>query len=439
MADTARPIAASLLAALWLLQEFIIVGPAIELLGPLSVMVLAAYFVVGFRVARMAVRVVAALALLLAGGLALRFDITGSLLDGARSAVLFIAFLSTMQMLKVSLELRPGLERIRQENEALGDREQHDAMLMRSWLMASIFAAGTLALVAPLAGPDRDAAGRRRLGQSALQGVGLALLWSPFFVAMAVCLKLSTGITLGGALANGLMMAFIGLSISHLAFGGKLRLASILPIWRVLAATVAMALIVIVLNLSLGLGNSEAIVASVPLVALMMSRHALRVSAGLVVRRWHKALESIAAEALLVSASLVLGEVVKDLLAQGVIAMPAGMMNWPELLLIVLPALVMAALSVAGFHPIIGASLLFPLQSALPVLHPLVAAGSVLTGWMLAVLLSTFAVPVMFAATMFRVPARDLVMGAGMRFSLMFSPAAWLYLWGLNQVLPAFP
>lgn len=439
MANAASRLAASLLAALWLLQELIFVGPAIEWLGPLSLLLLAAFFVVGFLVARVAVRVVAAVALLLAGGLALRFGIGDTLLDGARSAVLFVAFLSTMQMLKVSLELQPGLERLRQENEALSARQQHDAMLLRSWLMASIFAAGTVALVAPLAGPDRDAAGRRLLAQSTLQGVGLALLWSPFFVAMAVCLKLSVGVTLSGALTNGLAMAFIGLTLSHLAFGGKLRLASIRPIWPVFAATAGMASIVIVLNLALGMGNSEAIVASVPLVALLMSHRALRDNARLVARRWHDALESIPAEALLVSASLVLGEVVKGLLAQGVIAMPVGMMNWPELLLIAWPALVMVALSVAGFHPIIGASLLFPLQGALPALHPLVAAGSVLTGWMLAVLLSTFAVPVMFAAKMFRVPARELVTGAGLRFSLMFSPSAWLYLWGLNHVLGAFP
>jgi hypothetical protein len=93
------------------------------------------------------------------------------------------------------------------------------------------------------------------------------------------------------------------------------------------------------------------------------------------------------------------------------------------------------ALSVAGFHPIIGASLLFPLQASLPMLHPLVAAGSVMTGWMLAILLSTFAVPVMFAATMFRVAASGLVKGAGVRFGLLFTPAAWIYLWLLNAAL----
>ncbi|WBY01061.1 hypothetical protein PE066_16550 [Ramlibacter tataouinensis] len=437
MRDAARPLAASLLAALWLLEEFHIASGGARVAAQLSLAVLCVYFVAGFAVARTAVRVVAAIALLAAGLLALQFGIAGSLLSGARSAALFIAFLATMQMLKVGIELRPGLERIRREHEALASREQHDAMLLRSWLAGSIFAAGTLAIVAPLVGPERAPAERRLLGQSALQGVGLALLWSPFFVAMAVCLKLSAGITLGAALANGVAMALLGLVISHVAFGGRLRAAWVAPLWRVFVATIAMALAIVVMHRTLGLSNSEAIVVGVPLVALLTAFQAVKTSPRSVALRWHASLEAIAAEALVVSASLILGEVIKDLLALGVVRLPAGMLTWPEPFLIVWPALVMVALSVAGFHPIIGASLLFPLQSSLPMLHPVVAAGSVLTGWMLAILLSTFAVPVMFAATLFRVAPRELVLGAGLRFALLYTPVAWFYLWILNFLLGA--
>jgi len=275
------------------------------------------------------------------------------------------------------------------------------------------------------------------LGQSALQGVGLALLWSPFFVAMAVCIKLSTNVSLGAVLANGVVMALIGIVISHKAFGGRFRKDSLRPIWRVFVGSAGMALAIVVLNATLGLSNSEVIVLAVPIVALVLALKAGHTSSREVARRWHTSLEMIVAEALLVSASLVLGEVIKDLLAQGAVSIPASMLAWPDPLLIMWPALLMVALSVAGFHPIIGASLLFPLQSSLPMLHPVVAAGSVLTGWMLAILLSTFAVPVTFAGAVFRVPPRDLVRGAGIRFAVLFTPAVWLYLWSLNRVIPA--
>jgi hypothetical protein len=253
---------------------------------------------------------------------------------------------------------------------------------------------------------------------------------------MAVCTRLSTGLTLGAALANGVAMALLGLVLSHVAFGGRLQTGWMKPLARVFGGTVAMAAAVLVIHHVWGLGNSEAIVASVPFVALFLARDALRTSPRGVAQRWLTSLESIAGEALLVSASLVLGEVMKDLIAQGAVQMPAAMLAWPQPLLIVWPAIAMVALSVAGFHPIIGATLLFPLQSALPQLHPVVAAGSVLTGWMLSILLSRFAVPVMFAATMFGVAPRELVNGRGLRFGLLFAPAAWAYLWTLNQLLP---
>lgn len=436
MRDAARPLAAGLLAALWLLQELVIAGGASPLIRSVSLVLLAAYFGAGFVVSRPALRLVAGLALIAAIALAWKLGVSTSLLNGAHSAALFIAFLATMQMLKVSIELGPGLERVRRDHEALDAREQHDAMLLRSWLMASIFAAGTLAIVAPLVGPERELQERRMLGQSALQGVGLALLWSPFFVAMAVCTRLSTGITLGGALANGVAMALIGLVISHAAFGGRLRVGWMKPLGRVFIGTAGMSLAIVLIHRGWGMSNSEAIVVSVPLAAAVMGRRALLASPRMVARRWLTSLEAIAAEALLVSASLILGEVIRDLLAHGLVHMPSGMLAWPEPVLIAWPTLVMVALSIAGFHPIIGASLLFPLQSSVPFLHPIVAAGSVLTGWMLSILLSTFAIPVMFAASMFRVGARELVHGTGLRFALLFTPAAWLYLWALNHLLP---
>jgi hypothetical protein len=434
--ETARLLAAALLAGLWLLQEVQVAGGAWPLITRLTLVLLVAYSAAAFVTSRTVLHIVAGLALAAAAALAMRFGMAASLLAGAHSGALFIAFLATMQMLKVAIESGSGLERLRRDHEALGAREQHDAMLLRSWLLAAIFAAGTLAIVAPLVSADRPAQDRCRLGQSALQGVGLALLWSPFFVAMAVCTRLSPGLTLGAALANGVAMGLLGIVVSHFAFGARLRIGAVKPLARVFAGSMAMAIVILLIHQVWGLGNSEAIVASVPLIALVLARKIVMASPRHFARRWLDALQAIAGEALLVSASLVLGEVMKDLIAQGVLRIPTSMAAWPEPLLILWPSLVMVVLSIAGFHPIIGATLLFPLQASLPALHPVVAGGTVLTGWMLSILLSRFAVPVMFAATMFGVGAPELVRGQGLRFGLLIAPVAWAWLWALNHLLP---
>lgn len=433
MVDLARRIAAGLIAALLLLQLLSLAGGTGTLPGSASLAVIAIYFVAGFVVARPVLRVVAAIALAGAAGLALRFGMGASLLAGARSAAVFVAFLAAMQMLKVAIELRPAPAR---DASAPADGgEEHDAMLLRTWLVGSIFAAGTMAIVAPQVGPDRGDDERRRLAQSAVQGVGLALLWSPFFVAMAVCLRLTAGLTLGAALASGTVMSLTGLAISHALFGGRLRLRLLAPLARVFAAMVAMAVAILAIHHAWGLGNLEAIVLLVPPVALVLARRALLERPRAITGRWLVALQVIAGEALLVSASLMFGEVTKDLVAGGVVAMPAALRALPLPLLVAWPAVAMTVLALAGFHPIVGAALLLPLQSALPGLHPVVAAGSVATGWMLALVLSRFSVQVMFAAAMFGVQARGLVDWRAWKFALLFTPTAWAWLLAVNQLV----
>lgn len=152
-------------------------------------------------------------------------------------------------------------------------------------------------------------------------------------------------------------------------------------------------------------------------------------------RRWFDSLETIAVEALVVGAAMLLGEVIKELLAQGLLSIPSVAAGWPVPVLIALLPLVMLLTSLMGLHPIISASCMLPVLASVPELHSLVATGSVLLGWMLCVVLSGFVVPVLYAAILFEVRERELVRGRNLRFCAIFTPIALLYLWGLNVLL----
>jgi hypothetical protein len=428
----AGKLAALLIAALWAIQEVLIVSPS-EVLAQWALVSLAVYCLCAFLIARASVRLVAAMAISAAAALVLHYGHGGSIVRGAQAGMLFIAFLATMQLLRISIEAN-----VRPEGDpgAAGNPGEH-WVLLRSWLLATVFAAGAVALAASRV-ETRPPDERLLFGQAALHGIGLALLWSPFFVAMSLCTRLSREVSLQSAVLNGIVMSLIGLGTCLVIYRSFPRLRELRTLSGAFFASAAMAVLVVALNAAWGVSNAQAIVLVMPLIAAALILQATRGSPGegaVHLRHWAQSLRGIAPEALVVTVSLILGEVITDLLGGGRFSVPAALQALPVATQIAWPAVVMAALAVLGFHPVIGASLLFPLQASMSALDPVVAAASVMVGWMVGILVSAFAVPIMFASTVFQVPAWRLVTGRGLRCVAAVVPMLWAYLWLLNAVL----
>ena len=66
-----------------------------------------------------------------------------------------------------------------------------------------------------------DEAERRRFALSALRGMNLAPLWSPFFVAMALASAYLPSVSLIQIMPVGLITAMASLVVSILFFGGS--------------------------------------------------------------------------------------------------------------------------------------------------------------------------------------------------------------------------
>lgn len=396
-----------------------------------------AYYAVALLLSRSAQRGVIAAVSLLAVAAAARYSIPEALAKGIASAVLFAAFLAAMQMLRIALDSSPLSERLRVHFTALPQPEQQDAVTLRTHLVSSVLGAGGLATVVPLVDVECSPERRRELAESALRGLGLAVLWSPFFVAMAVSTRLARDTSLIAAIASGLAMALAGLALSHVLFGGLLRASWLLPLRRTILESAVLAAAIVLADRIWGIGNLEAVVLGIPIVAAAIAWGELRTGPMRLCRRWLFSLEAIAVEALVVGTAMILGEVAKELLAHGIVAIPNGIDAWPIALLIALPPVLMLGTSLLGLHPIISASCLLPLLASVEKLHSLVATGSVLLGWMLCVVLSTFVVPVMYAATLFEVRQGDLARGRNLRYCAAFSPIALAYLWALNWTLTA--
>jgi hypothetical protein len=431
---TLRRLVAFTLVAMWACQEVRLVT-GWRYAGFAGIGFFVAYFLGVLATARASQRWVIAGVSATAVALAWRYSVPDALLSGIRSAVLFAAFLATMQMLRVALESSALVGEVRSHFARLSSREQHDSVLLRAKLVASVLGAGALAVVAPILAPDVSGERRKEFAQSALQGIGLAVLWSPFFVAMAVATRFVTGVSLGVAVANGLVMGAIGFALSHFLYGERGRLRALLATRRTLVEAAILAGAIILANYAWGLSSLEAVVIGIPILSVWVARRELRAQPAATIRRWVSTLESIAVEALVVGSALVLGEVVNELVRSGVLAIPHGPQAWPVIVLIALPPFLMLGISLLGLHPIVTASCLLPLLTSIDKLHGLVVIGSVLLGWMLSVVLSTFVVPVMYAATVFGVRHGELVRGRNLRFCAAFVPIAVAYLWALNAFL----
>lgn len=433
---TLRSVAAACLAGMWLCEEAKVVTGS-KYASYVGITLFLVYFAVALAIARPAQRWVIVGVSGFAAVAALYYAVPSALVTGIESAVLFAAFLGAMQMLRVALDASPDMVALRSHFAGLPSDQQHDSLVLRTHLVSSVLGAGGLAVVAPLLDRERSDRQRREFAESALQGVGLAVLWSPFFVAMAVCTRLARDVTLRSAVLNGLIMAGIGLALSHFRYGGRLSLGPLRPLRRTLVEVAVLAAAIILANHFWGFGNLEAAVLGVPLVSACLARRELRMGVLRMGRRWFVSLGTIAVEALVVGAAMVLGDVIKELLAQGVIAIPHGAGAWPIPILIVIPPVLMLLTSLMGLHPIVSASCLLPLLASVHRLDSLVATGSVLLGWMLCVVLSGFVVPVMYAANLFAVQQHQLVRGRNLQFCAAFVPLAFVYLWALNLLLGA--
>lgn len=432
--STLRRAVAPAFLAIWAL---VVAGVAMRWHGAFDLALVAAvaFGIAAFAIAGPVPRVVVVVVLGASLALAIGYAVPAAARRGAESGLLAAAFLATLQMLRIALETSPNIHVERADIEALDERRLHDAALARSYLLASVLAAGALAVLGPLLAPDAEPARRRAFAESALQGVALAVLWSPFFVAMAVCTRLVPEPSLASVMASGLAMALAGIVMSHLAFGRRGGPYPFASLKRTAVQAALFAGGIAVANQLFGLGNLEAIVLGVPLVALVLARRELHAAPLQLARRWGASLEAICVEALFVIAALMLGEVIGALIAAGVIALPSGFAAAPPYALVVVPSVVMVGLALVGLHPIVSGSALLPLLASLGTLHELVVIGSVMVGWMLCVVLSAFVVPVMFAAAIFRTRSRDLVLGRNLVFSAGFFAIGIGYLCVLQALL----
>ncbi|MCS6779669.1 MAG: hypothetical protein NZ555_08210 [Geminicoccaceae bacterium] len=361
------------------------------------------------------------------------------LLEGLDQALVYPAFLGTIALVRALAAVHPAVGRARERVRRLPSEARALGFFLGGHLFGAVLTAGSFALLAPLADPGEREADRARLAAMALRGSCLAVLWSPFFVGMALVSRHLPELPLW-------QVALLGLALSALALlltsalelrGGARFLGPALLALAPLLPPVAGAAAAIVLVASItGLASLSAVLLVTPPAALLWLASRPRGTARAVLARTLELTGRLAEEMLLVGVVTVLGRVLAGSASIGAAAGPllaSGILPAWLLLGGLLAAIVL--LAVLGLHPLATVAITMALLTAgPPPLTGLALAGLGLLGWALGTMLGSTSLSLLVARSAFELPARALSPGPNGRFVLLFGALAVVVL----AVLDAF-
>jgi hypothetical protein len=346
------------------------------------------------------------------------------LLEGLDQALLFPAFLGTITLVRALAAVHPAVERARERTERLPNEARALGFFLGGHLFGAVLTAGSFALLAPLADPRASEAERARLAAMALRGSCLAVLWSPFFVGMALVTRHLPELPLWRVTLLGLGLSLLALllTLAHDARGAGRFLTPALSALAPLLPPVGGAAAAIVLVASLtGLPSLAAVLLVTPPAAALWLAVRPHGTARAVASRTFELAGRLAEEMLLVGVVTVLGRVLAASSGIEVLAAPLRSGLVPGWLLLGAALAVIVLLAVAGLHPLATVAITMALLTeGPPPVTPLALAGLGLLGWALGTMLGSTSLSLLVARSAFELPARALSPGPNGRFVLLF-------------------
>ena len=369
----------------------------------------------------------------LAAALAQAFGLWNEVVRGFESAAIFMAFFGSIVLLRGLADRRPEISRTRRLFAGLGEKETSGAFLVGAHVIGSILVVGVLAILASIA--KGDAAARRRAAEASQRGLCLAPLWSPFWIASAFVARQIPGVPAWEIMTLGLALAATGLAIAHLIYARRTGMAEL---WRavrgfapLLPPVALCAAMIAGLSAAAGFGTLEALIATVPVLALvaLVSRRGVRF-APLAGDLWRGA-GQVRDEIVIVATALVLGRVLEGA-ASGTDLAVGALPSWGVI------GCIVAAITIGS---LVGVHQLVSVVVVLVVFAPLgtnvadvVMTEAALLGWAFASMVGVTAVSTATASAMFAIPRIQLVYGPNLIFVAVFGVISVALLTIVNEI-----
>lgn len=433
------PVSALLLGIVWIAQIGLIFhrAPALDFLGSAC---LAGYVFLALARASAHIRTLFLLALGASLAIAWWLGSTAGLAAGFAKSQIFGAFLPSVLMLRATAEASPRIERLRTDLGRLGHEAAQNWTQVGSHALGAVLNVGATAILAPVVARGADPSRLPDLARSSARGVGGAVMWSPFFLALAFTSQLVPGAALWQSMSVGAGLALIGLALSYRLFTPSLGRAGFrhsaaqlvplaMPMLLVIGAVVGATLV-------FGLSGLQSVAIVVPLLCL---GYAVTLGAQRgrgVLQRTFANFSRLSDELLIVVGATLLGAAVASLpvVREMGASMTPDAISGPALLAALV--LVLLVLGQAGLHPMIGSSIVIPVIAAggFGICSVVIVAAGVFA-WALNASVSIWTLPVSVAASTFGVAPQQMFSRQTLKFTVLHAIAGLLYLAAVNAAL----
>jgi hypothetical protein len=360
--------------------------------------------------------------------------------EGLKRALIFGAFMPSVLLLRATVEASARTHALSRGVDGLGEAGRANWTLYGSHALGAILNVGAMAILAPVVSRDRGDAERAVLAASSSRGVGTAVMWSPFFVAIGFVSHLAPSVQLWQVMLLGVGVAAIGLALSHWMFTPALDrrafLESVGRLRPLLLPTAAIVGSVLAATALADVSGPQAVALAVPVLCGAYLSLAGWPAMKLAASRTFGSFSRLADEIVIVTGATLLGFAVATLPAVAALTpdeIPAAFSGLP----LIAGVVVLLTLSgLLGLHPMIGASVLVPVLSGGAFgVSDLVLVEAAVFAWGLSATVAIWTLPVAVASTMFRVPVKALGSGRNLVYAAIYAACTVAYLGAVNFAL----
>ena len=363
-----------------------------------------------------------------------------NVLVGFKAAPMFAGFFGSIVLLRATGDQLQQITQARALFARLKPDHRLGGFLVGSHLLAVVLGPGAYAITAPIIGESKVEEEHLAAMRACHRGGGVAGLWSPFWIAMALSSQYVPGVPLWHTMALGMSMAACALTASHVLFAPE---PSVALLWRALRSLQPIVPPVAVCVLSVALlsgvtvlSGLEALIVSVPVLCALALLAKGRRAFVTGVAHTYRGTAHVGNEISILTISLALGGVIRYVFAETGTTDWIGGLDLPAAAVIAIMIGATSLGALVGVHQIVSVSLLLSVFTDLPVrVAGVVLIESTLAAWSCSSIIGLSAIMVGTATAMFHVTPGQVILGPNLKFAVLFAVSAILVLAVVNALL----
>lgn len=360
-------------------------------------------------------------------------------MGGGRFILIFAGLVPTMALVKATAMTMPSVQRTQKELAALPPEASAAGIQLASHAFGGVINTGTFAMLSAALPRNSSFQVRKLAAMAALRGMNASAVWSPFFVAFAIGQSFTGAAASWQAIGYGVLTAFCFTLISLYIFTPGLTMAiikrSLQCLKPVSLRLFAVLFSVLFVALTMGFTALSAVVVVMPvLVLIQFFRQPQHVRT--IITETRHSIRGMSDDLMVIGTAMMLGYLVTrtDAISHILAFMPTD--TFPAAVALIGTPVLMMMGSVIGIHPVITSTILLALFSGGgSTADPALLMQGHLIGWAAGTMSSIASLSVITCTTLYKVPGRDLALGANVYTAFGLALGGGVMLTAINMAI----